>query len=158
MCCSVLCVGRGVTAILGGVTFSCASWGCGGSRCSCRTVFCLGQLLAVVVSGRFGRRAWTPGCCSPGGHIGKGVCCFVWVFVSVRTGFGWLVGHSSVSQVCMHGAGGSGALGVAGWERATRRCAFKSLSYIITRVAPHCVNTLRILHAAYDTRLTRHVR
>ena len=25
-----------------------------------------------------------------------------------------------------------------------------SLSYIITRVAPHCVNTLRILHAAYD--------
>ena len=22
--------------------------------------------------------------------------------------------------------------------------------YIITRVAPHCVNTLRILHAAYD--------
>ena len=25
-----------------------------------------------------------------------------------------------------------------------------SLSYIITRVAPHCVNTLRILHTAYD--------
>ena len=25
-----------------------------------------------------------------------------------------------------------------------------SLYYIITRVAPHCVNTLRILHAAYD--------
>ena len=23
-------------------------------------------------------------------------------------------------------------------------------SYIITRVAPHCVSTLRILHAAYD--------
>ena len=72
--------------------------------------------------------------------------------VSIRTGFGWLVGLSSVSPVCMRGAGGSGALGVAGWERATRRCAFKSLSlsYIITRVAPHCVNTLRILHAAYD--------
>ena len=31
-----------------------------------------------------------------------------------------------------------------------------SLSYIITRVAPHCVNTLRILHAAYDaTNTTR---
>ena len=25
-----------------------------------------------------------------------------------------------------------------------------SLSYIITRVATHCVNALRILHAAYD--------
>ena len=48
--------------------------------------------------------------------------------VSIRTEFGWLVGLSSVSLVCMHGAGGSGALGVAGWERATRRCAFKSLS------------------------------
>ena len=32
----------------------------------------------------------------------------------------------------------------------------QSLSYIITRVAPHCVNTLRILHAAYDaTNTTR---
>ena len=31
-----------------------------------------------------------------------------------------------------------------------------SLFYIITRVAPHCVNTLRILHAAYDaTNTTR---
>ena len=29
-------------------------------------------------------------------------------------------------------------------------CWLLSLSYIITRVAPHCVNNLRILHAAYD--------
>ena len=29
-----------------------------------------------------------------------------------------------------------------------------SFSYIITRVAPHCVNTLRILHAAYDATLS----
>ena len=34
-------------------------------------------------------------------------------------------------------------------------CVCLSLSYIITRVAPHCVNTLRILHAAYDaTKMT----
>ena len=29
-------------------------------------------------------------------------------------------------------------------------CLSESLSYMITMVAPHCVNTLRILHAAYD--------
>ena len=37
----------------------------------------------------------------------------------------------------------------AGRMEAGKR-ALLSLSYIITRVAPHCVNTLRILHAAYD--------
>ena len=55
--------------------------------------------------------------------------------VSIRTGFVWLVGPSTVSLVCMHGAVGSGGLGVAGWVRATRRCAFKfSLSLSLSLI------------------------
>ena len=45
----------------------------------------------------------------------------------------------------------------AGWPRgahplhATRKAREKaSVSSFVTSVAPHCVNTLRILHAAYD--------
>ena len=47
-------------------------------------------------------------------------------------------------------------VGVVGVSPRAPACAWVSLSlslslsYIITRVAPHCVNTLRMLHAAYD--------
>ena len=68
-----------------------------------------------------------PGCCSwvPSWLAPGVICsgsCGVW------TWFGWLGGLPRVSLVCMHGAAGSGGLGVVGWERATRRCAFESLS------------------------------
>ena len=74
-----------------------------------------------------GRAPWQQACCRRDlSWLASGVICGG--SCTVRTGFGGLGGPSRVSPVCMHGAAGSGGLGVAGWERATRRCAFESLS------------------------------
>jgi hypothetical protein len=95
-----------------------------------------------------------PVCVWAVGYIGKGIYAAVYILSLQREETRAHVFYlSNLSGLAVAPPGA--ARGIPRAPGARRQPVCVSLSYIITRVAPHCVNTLRILHAAYDATNTR---